>query len=76
MAKQLSNDQMWDILRFDCGISEETLQALTSINGNNEQTYNSLLCWKTGYRDFEQAFEAEPEEMPTMDEYLSINGES
>lgn len=54
MAKQLSNDQMWDILR-GLGISEETLQAVTSINGDNEQTYNDLLYWKTGNRDFEQA---------------------
>lgn len=69
--KKLTNEQMWDILRFDCGISEETLDALTSINGNNEKTYTDLLYWKTGYRDFEQAFEAEPDQMPIMDEYLS-----
>ena len=50
--KKLTNDQIWDILREDCGISEETLDALTGINGNNEKTYTDLLFWKTGYRDF------------------------
>ena len=41
--KELTCDQMWDVLRYDLEVSEETLQAVTSINGNNEETYNSLL---------------------------------
>ena len=73
--KKLSNDQMWDVLVNDCGISEETLQALTSINGNNEKTYNDLLYWKTGYRDFEQAYEAEPDSFWNLEAYLADDEE-
>lgn len=73
--KKLSNDQMWDVLVNDCDISDETLQALTSINGNNEQTYKDLLYWKTGYRDFEQAYEAEPDSFYHLEVYLADNEE-
>ena len=73
--KKLSNDQMWDVLVNDCEISDETLQALTCINGDNEQTYNDLLYWKTGYRDFEQAYEAEPDSFYNLEMYLEDDEE-
>lgn len=43
----------WDIL-VDMGISEETLDIITSINGYNLQTLEDVLYAKFGYRSFEQ----------------------
>lgn len=50
----LSLDQMWDILMDDLGVSEETLQIVTNINGYNEGTMQDILYVVSGYRNFEQ----------------------
>lgn len=43
----------WDLL-VEMGISEETLDIITSINGYNLQTLEDVLYAKFGYRSFEQ----------------------
>ena len=44
----------WDYL-VDSGIAtEEELQLVTSINGYNTETLDSVLYVRTGYRDLEQ----------------------
>ena len=43
----------WEILR-DCGISEETLQCITDINGFNLKTLNDVCYWRFGLRDYKE----------------------
>lgn len=45
--------EMWDRLQ-ELGVSEQTLQIITDINGYNEQTMLDVLYAVTGYRSFEQ----------------------
>jgi len=49
----MSIEQMWDAL-LDMGVSEETLQVVTDINGYNEWTMYDILYAVFGYRDFGQ----------------------
>jgi hypothetical protein len=44
---------LWDKL-IELGISEDTLQIITNINGYNEDTLNDILYAKFGYRSIEQ----------------------
>lgn len=48
--------QKWDMLG-DLGVSEQTLQIVTSINGCNVKTLADILYAHTGYRSFEQLTE-------------------
>ena len=48
---ELSNT--WEKLE-NLGVSEQTLQIVTSINGYNMDTLNDILYAHTGYRSFEQ----------------------
>ena len=52
-------DIMWDRLKEEIGVSEETLQVVTSINGYNEETLLDILYAVTGYRNFEQVDDEE-----------------
>jgi hypothetical protein len=45
--------KIWDKL-LELGISEDTLQIITNINGYNEKTLNDVLYAKFGYRDIKQ----------------------
>lgn len=49
---------MWVIL-MEIGVSEQTLQVVTDINGYNEQSMLDILYSVTGYRSFEQMQEEE-----------------
>ena len=49
----LSINEMWDTL-LEMGVSEQTLQVVTDINGYNEQSMRDILYCVTGYRDFDQ----------------------
>ena len=49
----LTIDEMWDTL-LDLGVSEQTLQVVTDINGYNEQSMRDILYSVTGYNDFNQ----------------------
>lgn len=46
-------EEMWDKL-IDLGVSEQTLQVVTDINGYNEQSMLDILYSITGFRNFEQ----------------------
>lgn len=56
-GEQKINDA-WDRL-MELGVSEETLQCVTNINGWSIETMESILYATTGYRSFEQV-EGEP----------------
>ena len=49
----LSINEMWDTL-LEMGVSEQTLQVVTDINGYNDQSMRDILYCVTGYRDFDQ----------------------
>ena len=53
------------------GVNEETIKCITGINGYNEDTFDSILYYYTGYRDLEQYLEYEDKE--TYKEYYEIN---
>ena len=46
-------NEMWDTL-LELGVSEQTLQVVTDINGYNEQAMKNILYSVTGYNDFDQ----------------------
>ncbi|MCM1328068.1 MAG: hypothetical protein NC253_01380 [Ruminococcus sp.] len=48
----MSINEMWETLE-NLGVSEQTLQIITSINGLNEQTMLDVLYAHTGERTFE-----------------------
>ena len=52
-AANLTINEMWGIL-LDLGVSEQTLQVVTDINGYNEQSMKDILYSVTGYNDFDQ----------------------
>lgn len=45
-------NEMWDAL-LNLGVSEQTLQIVTDINGYNEQSMLDILYAATGNRSFE-----------------------
>lgn len=45
-------DRAWDYL-LECGVSEETLQVVTCINGYTLETLEDVLYAKFGYRSFD-----------------------
>ena len=49
----ISINEMWDTL-LEMGVSEQTLQVVTDINGYNEQSMKDILYSVTGYRNFNQ----------------------
>ena len=52
-------DEIYDYL-IDYGIAtEEEISLVCSINGTNEDSLNSILYSRTGYRDIEQIKEEE-----------------
>lgn len=51
--RTMNTQEMWDTL-LNMGVSEETLQIVTSINGYNEETMEDVLYAAFGYRTFEQ----------------------
>lgn len=53
-ATEMSVDEMWDYLLENVGVSEETLQVVTDINGYSEQTMCDILYAVAGYNDFDQ----------------------
>ena len=46
-------NEMWDSL-LEEGVSEETIQVVTSINGYNREAMEDILYATTGYRSFDQ----------------------
>ena len=54
-------DENWDRL-IELGVSEQTLQIVTSINGYREDTLTNILYAHTGYRAFNQFAQLEETE--------------
>ena len=52
-ATNLTINEMWDTL-LEIGVSEQTLQVVTDINGYNEQAMKDILYSVTGSNDFDQ----------------------
>lgn len=52
-SSDMSVDEMWDYL-LEIGVSEQTLQVVTDINGYSEQTMCDILYSVSGYRYFDQ----------------------
>lgn len=53
----MTTDEMYDYLVGVVGVSEETIQIVTSINGYSTETMEDILYAVTGYRDFDQYME-------------------
>ena len=51
---KMKKEQMWEVLEEQIGVSQETLNVVTDINGYSEETMCDILYAVTGYRDFEQ----------------------
>lgn len=49
----ITKEQAWDMLS-ELGVSEQTLQTVTNINGYNLETMQDILYSVTGYRSFDQ----------------------
>ena len=52
-------NKIWDAIIEQGIASEEELQLITNINGYNEETLNSVIYSKEGYRDIIQYQECE-----------------
>ena len=50
--KKITIEQAWELL-LEMGISEQTLQIVTSINGYNMEAMTDILYAHTGERSFE-----------------------
>ena len=50
---------VWDYIVENGIATEEEISLVTSINGTNEDTFNSILYCRTGYRSLEQLEECE-----------------
>ena len=51
--KKFTIEEAWDLL-LDMGVSEETLQTVTDINGYNMGSMNDILYSRFGLTDFLQ----------------------
>lgn len=49
----MTTNEMWERLE-ELGVSEQTLQIVTDINGYNNETMLDILYAHTGYRNFDQ----------------------
>ena len=56
------------------GVNEEVINCITSINGYNEDTLNSILYYYTGYRDLKQY--TRYEDLETYREYYNEEEEN
>lgn len=52
-VETLTKDEMWDSL-IEQGVTEQTLQIVTAINGYSTETMLDVLYAATGYRSFDQ----------------------
>ncbi len=59
---QMTKEKIWDYLLEDGIATEAELSLVTSINGYNEESLNSILYARTGYKDIEQITEDENED--------------
>lgn len=55
-------EERYEFLADHIGITKEEIGVAIHFNGNNEETYNELLYYVTGWRSIEQYIECEMEE--------------
>ena len=55
--EKMTISDMWDVLMEQFGVSEQTLEIITAINGYSEETLVDVLYAVSGYRDFTTALE-------------------
>jgi|TARA_R110000764_G_C10725978_1_gene348750 hypothetical protein len=55
----MSNNEIWEYIIENSIATEEELILITSINGMNEESLNSVLYCRTGYRSVEQITDCE-----------------
>ena len=55
----MSLEDYYEYLINNVGVNEKTINCVTSINGYNEDTLDSILYYYTGYRDIKQYTECE-----------------
>lgn len=53
--RKFTLEDMWQLLN-DNGVSDETINVVTDINGYNEQTMCDILYVTAGYNDFNQYY--------------------
>lgn len=53
----MDKNEMWDRL-LELGVSEQTIQVVTDINGFSEETMLDILYAVTGFRNFDQMDES------------------
>jgi len=58
---ETETDRIWDYLIESEIATEDELQLITSINGHNEESLNSVLYVRTAYRSIDQLIECEGE---------------
>ena len=63
----MSLEDYYDYLVNNIGVNEEVINCITSINGYNKKTFDSILYYYTGYRYIAQYLECEDKE--TYEEY-------
>ena len=51
--KNFTIEEAWNLL-LEMGVSEETLQTVTDINGYNMEAMTDILYSRFGYNDFEE----------------------
>lgn len=55
-------DEMYDILKDCCGVSEEFLSGAIAVGGFTSETMNDVAYYKSGYKTVEDWFDAINEE--------------
>lgn len=69
----MSLEEYSNYLIENLGVSEETINCITGINGYNENTLDDILYYFTGYRTIEQY--TRYEDLETYREYYGIDEE-
>ena len=69
----MNKDEYVEYLIDFLGIDEKVISCVTSINGYNEETLDSILYYYTGYRDIKQYLENE--DIETYREYYQEDEE-
>lgn len=67
----MSLEDYSEYLINNIGVNEEVINCITSIDGYNENTFNDILYYYTGYRTIEQY--TRYEDLKTYREYYGID---
>lgn len=69
----MSLEEYSNYLVKNLGVNEEVINCITSIDGYNEDTFDNVLYYYTGYRDLEQY--TRYEDLETYREYYGLDEE-